>query len=258
MGLRELLGTLEKVASQHKIHQPWICGGVVRDIAFAREGHKDEAVDELRDLDITTGYEDVRLLADLFAAEIGSSAKEFKDGHKQVVAEGLRFDFSTNFKYDHIDKLLKKAGIENPDDLVRETFSRDFTINALLMPLDFSKIVDLTGKGLEDVRNKVLRCPLDCDVSFRQSPNRLMRAFVYSTKFGLKMTEGLRDSIRGNLELFGRLNPRYAGEKLNEALRYDPELLDELIELGVLPKLPLTKHLTRLLIGKRRLLDVLK
>lgn len=258
MSLAELLAILSEVAEKYKLHQPYICGGVVRDIQFAREGHDDKKlIEELSDIDITTGYDDVHLLADLFAAAVGRDVKEFDDGHKQVFVDETFFDFSTNFRYKNIDELLKRAGVKDPDDLTRETYSRDFTINALLMPLDFSEVVDPTHMGLDDIRAKILRCPLDCDASFAESPNRMVRALVYAARFGLTMSEELKKSLQSNLDLLGKIHPRYAGEKLNEALRLNPDMLDELIELGLLARLPMTKHLSKLLISKRRLQDVI-
>ena len=258
MSLVEKLAVLEATAKKHNLHTPYICGGIVRDLMFAQEDEKGKRIEELNDVDITTGYDDVHLLADLFAGALGADVKEFDDGHKQVFHDGVFFDFSTNFKYKNVDELLKKAGVEEINDLVRETYSRDFTINAMLMPLDFSEVLDLTNKGMEDIRNKVLRCPLDCDASFKESPNRIMRCFVYIARFGMTMSEGVKRSIKSNLDLLTKINPRYAGQKLNEALRLQPDLLDDLIEMGVMGKLKLTKHVSRMLINKRRLLDVLK
>lgn len=257
MGLAEQLAKLTEVAERYKLSRPYICGGVVRDLVLAREAGEEARIESLNDVDITTGSADVQLLADLFAGAVGKSAKTFADGHKQVHVDGISFDFSTNFMYEGIDELLKKVGIDSPTDLQRETFSRDFTINALLLPLDFSEVVDLTGKGMDDLKERVLRCPLDSDASFAASPNRLIRAWELRARFGLSFAEDLRRSIERNLDLLKQVSARYAGDKLNDTLRAAPELLDELIESGFLQKIKLTKFISRLLISKRRIKEVL-
>lgn len=249
MSLKETLARLAAVAARHDLGEPFICGGVARDLQLGE-------IKELHDVDITTGRSDVGLLADLFAGETGASVKTFADGHKQVFVDGVHIDFSTNFKYPDIDAMLEEAGAELTD-LNREMWSRDFTINALLLKLDLSQTLDPTGMGLEDVKTKLLRCPLDPMVSFAASPNRLVRAWEYAGRLGFDFDPKLKEAIEQSLELLKKVKPRYAGAKLNAALRKRPELLDEMIEMGVLNHVPHTKLITKMLIQKRRLLDVM-
>ena len=252
MKLAELLEKLGEIAAQHDLGEPLICGGVVRDVQLGE-------IKELHDIDITTGREDVGQLADLFAAETGADTRTFPDGHKQVSLDGIQFDFSTNFTYDNLDELLDKAGvvIEDNDGLARETYSRDFTINALLMPLDFSRVIDPTGMGLDDLKAGVLRCPVDAGASFKASPNRIVRSYLHAAKFGFAFSPELELAIKENLDLLAGVNPRYAGEKFNEVLRINPNFLGRLIEDRIIEKIPHTKYITRELIKQRRLLDVM-
>lgn len=249
MGLKETLAKLAAVAERHALGEPFICGGVARDLKLG-------GLKELHDVDITTGRPDVGLLADLFAGATGANVKTFADGHKQVFLDGVHLDFSTNFKYPNIDEMLEEAGAELTD-LNREMWSRDFTVNALLLRLDLSETLDPTGRGLADIEAKVLRCPLDPKASFAASPNRLVRAWELRARLGFRFDEELEEGIRQSLDLLKKVKPRYAGAGLNAALRKDPDLLDEMIEMGILNYVPHTKLITKLLIQKRRLLDVM-
>lgn len=250
MHFKDLLSKIQELSEQNNIDTPYIVGGVPRDVTLK---HKIE----FNDFDITTGNKDVSKLATLFAAFIGTDTKKLRDGHVQVIAGGLKFDFSSNFTYKDIDELLKNKDIKDIDDITRETYSRDFTINTLLMTLDMKNIIDITKQGFGNIQDKIISCPLDCDLSFKNSPNRILRAFYYKAKFGFEFSEDVENSISKNLDLLPRIHPRYGGEILNSILKENPKMIHELVERGVLHKMPLTKYVTKVLLENRRILDVI-
>lgn len=250
MTLKELLQILGEVAVQNGINPPYIVGGIPRDIIL-------DKLTKVNDIDITTGNEDVHRLANLFAQKLGVEAKTMKDGHKKVVYDGISVDFSSNFTYDNIDDILRGMRVEEINGLVRETYSRDFTANTLLIPLDFSRVIDITGKGIEDVRGKILRCPVRCGLAFEASPMRIIRAFYYSAKHDFKIPENMRHTIANNLELLKEVDDKYKSDKISEVLRDEPKMINDLIELGVLQHVPLTKEISRMLIDQKRLTEVL-
>ncbi len=71
------------------------------------------------------------------------------------------------------------------DDLER----RDFTLNALAKDED-GKIIDFFN-GLEDLKNGILRTPLDCKVTFDDDPLRILRAIRFSITKGFNMTDDM-------------------------------------------------------------------
>lgn len=58
---------------------------------------------------------------------------------------------------------------------------RDFCCNALYLSLKTGKILDPTGHGLEDIKNKILRTPLDAEKTFIDDPLRMLRAFRFAS-----------------------------------------------------------------------------
>jgi len=78
------------------------------------------------------------------------------------------------------------------DDLIR----RDFTINAMAMD-SRGNIIDPLG-GRNDLRDKVIRTPLDPDVTFLEDPLRMLRAFRFACQLGFSIDgEGL-EAIKMN------------------------------------------------------------
>jgi len=64
-----------------------------------------------------------------------------------------------------------------------DVFRRDFTINSLLLNISTEEIVDLTGKGKEDLKNGIIRTTSDPNVIFDEDPLRILRCIRFSSRF---------------------------------------------------------------------------
>jgi len=95
--------------------------------------------------------------------------------------------------------MVEPATIE--EDVVR----REFSFNTLLWRLhdladgpDKAEIIDLTGCGLRDLKNREMRCPSDPDKTFSDDPTRLLRVVKFTTKYGFTIPPDVKASIRRN------------------------------------------------------------
>lgn len=250
MKLSELLTTLYKISKDYDLSEPYIVGGLPRDIKFSISY-------DIKDIDITCGNKDSFALA-LIASRIWPDAhfRSYNDGHSSLDFKNIRLDFSNNFNLPNIDKLLNNIGIKNPSELEKEIYSRDFTINTLLQPMDLKKdVIDITGKALDDINNKVLRTPVDSEYTIGYDPRRILRSLKMIVKFDLTPKPSLEKAImkfRGGLS---EVPINYIKKQVNQILDINSKKsLNLMIKYKLLPILPLSKMMT-LELAKNRMVQ---
>lgn len=60
---------------------------------------------------------------------------------------------------------------------------RDFTINSMFFNLNTATVEDLTGQGLTDLANHVIRTPLDPFITFKDDPLRVLRGVRFAARY---------------------------------------------------------------------------
>jgi poly(A) polymerase len=185
-----IYGIVEKVADLMGI-QTYAVGGIVRDI-FLNRNSKDVDI-----LVVGSGIE----LATAVAKEISPKCEVtvFKNfGTAQVVFNGELIEFvgarKESYSHDSRNPIVEDGTLL--DDISR----RDFTVNAMAIGINGNekgKLIDYF-KGLEDLQNKILRTPLDPDITFSDDPLRMMRAVRFASQLNFSIAEDTFASIQKN------------------------------------------------------------
>jgi tRNA nucleotidyltransferase/poly(A) polymerase len=240
MKLQDFLFELKNISKENELSEPFIVGGYVRDKLFGLP------LSDVADIDITTGDSNSNALA-IAASKKWPTAhyRLYDDGHASLQFKNIKVDFSNNFNLPDINKVLLKKGIENPTNLQKEMFSRDFTINCLLQPLDLSKgIIDVIGVGKEDIVAKILKTPVDPMLTIGHDPRRILRGLKLSLRFNLKIDKALEDAMKYFKDKVSSLPFSTIKKQINQMLKIDSKNAIELLsEYGLLPIIPISKQL---------------
>lgn len=136
---------------------------------------------------------------------------KFPKGHKN---EGITGDFVLARKEVGYEEGTRRPILELGslrDDLER----RDFTVNAMAEDEDGNIIDYFNGK--EDLRNKILRTPLDPNITFLDDPLRLIRACRFFITKGFTLSNSVLRAM-SNPEILLKLEQVVSQERIREEL----------------------------------------
>lgn len=126
--------------------------------------------------------------------------------------------------------------------LEKDALRRDFCCNALYMNISSGEIIDPTGKGILDCKNKILRTPVDPKLTFKEDPLRMLRAIRFSCQKGFKIDNIVLSSI-SDIDEFYRLSKERIRDEFVKIImsRFSIEGLELLRKTGlmngIIPKL---------------------
>lgn len=75
-----------------------------------------------------------------------------------------------------------------------DAYRRDLTINSLFYNINTSSVEDLTGRGVQDLKNGYIVTPLTPKETFIDDPLRVLRAIRFGARFNFKLDEGLKEA----------------------------------------------------------------
>jgi putative nucleotidyltransferase with HDIG domain len=97
---------------------------------------------------------------------------------------------------------------------------RDFTINAFAFSLNqdnYGELVD-PFNGIEDLNNKIIRTPLDSDITYSDDPLRMMRAIRFATQLNFTIEEHSLEAISRNKDRISIISGERIVDELNKIL----------------------------------------
>ncbi|KAL4998607.1 hypothetical protein BDV10DRAFT_201264 [Aspergillus recurvatus] len=77
-----------------------------------------------------------------------------------------------------------------------DALRRDATINALFYNLNESKVEDLTGRGLDDMRDEIIRTPMEPYQTFKDDPLRVLRLIRFASRLGFRIDEDTENAMQ--------------------------------------------------------------
>ena len=171
--------------------QCYTVGGYVRDLFLDRRS---------KDIDFVTvgsGIEVAQALAKKLGK--GTHLSIFQNfGTAQVKYRGIELEFvgarRESYRRDSRKPIVEDGTLA--DDLSR----RDFTINAMAICVNnslFGELID-PYDGIGDLRRKLIRTPLDPDITFSDDPLRMMRAIRFATQLNFTIYPETFNAITRN------------------------------------------------------------
>ncbi|KAF8167836.1 hypothetical protein B0H34DRAFT_683268 [Crassisporium funariophilum] len=79
---------------------------------------------------------------------------------------------------------------------LEDALRRDITINALFYNVHTRNVEDFTEKGLDDLRNGIIRTPLAPRETFQDDPLRILRCIRFASRYGFEMVPELVEAAR--------------------------------------------------------------
>ncbi|HNQ28037.1 MAG TPA: HD domain-containing protein [Aquaticitalea sp.] len=193
----------------------YVIGGFVRDFILERGKHKDIDI-----VAIGSGIE----LAKQVAKNLPNNPKIqiFKTYGTAMLRHGdIEIEFVGARKESYTEN-SRNPIVEN-GTLEDDQNRRDFTINAMALDLNearFGKLLD-PFNGIQDLQGKIIRTPLNPDVTYNDDPLRMLRAIRFATQLGFNIEEASLESIKKNKDRIKIITYERIVVELNKILESD-------------------------------------
>ncbi len=202
-------------ASEELNIESYVIGGFVRDYLLGREFKKDIDI-----VAIGSGIELALKVSEMLPKKpkvqvfktYGTAMLRFEDTEIEFV--GARKE---SYHFESRNPVVENGTLE--DDQNR----RDFTINALAISLNKKNFGDLLDpfNGLEDLKNKTIKTPLDPNITFSDDPLRMLRGIRFANQLKFKIEENSLQSISKNKDRINIITGERIVEELNKILSTD-------------------------------------
>ena len=188
----------------------FVIGGYVRDQLLNRE---------TKDIDIVAIGSGIDFAKKTAKKLKSSTVKVFKSfGTAMIIVDDIEVQFVGARKESY------RSNSRNPK-VETGTFEedqkrRDFTINALAISLnskDYGQLID-PFNGLNDLKNKILKTPLDPNLTFSDDPLRMMRAIRFSSQLNFKIEKETLNAISKNADRIKIVAQERITEELNKII----------------------------------------
>jgi tRNA nucleotidyltransferase/poly(A) polymerase len=201
--------TVSEVAGEQGL-ETYIVGGYVRDLLMERES---------KDVDFVCVGSGVKLARAVQRKIKKSSLTVYKNfGTAQVKTGSLELEF-VGARKESYQRHSRKPIVEDgtlKDDQKR----RDFTINSLAIGLtgeNYGKLID-PFDGVKHIRQKIIKTPLDPDITFSDDPLRILRAIRFATQLNFDIAVETTAAITSNINRLSIVSKERITDELNKII----------------------------------------
>ena len=193
--------------------EAYVVGGFVRDAILYRP---------CKDIDVVVVGKGIDMALKVAERLGDKKVNVFKNfGTAQIVYEDYDIEFvgarKESYNRDSRKPVVEDGTLE--DDQKR----RDFTINAMAIGLNknnYGKLLD-PFNGLKDIDDRIIRTPLDPDITYSDDPLRMMRAIRFATQLDFTIEKASFESLCKNKERIEIISKERIAEELNKIIQAD-------------------------------------
>ncbi|WP_316832237.1 CCA tRNA nucleotidyltransferase [Pedobacter aquatilis] len=200
--------TLSAIADKNQV-QAYVIGGFVRDLFLKRPS---------KDIDVVVVGSGINY-AEAVGKKLNTKVAVFKNfGTANIKIQDLEIEFvgarKESYRSDSRKPIVEDGTLE--DDQLR----RDFTINALAINLNkdnFGELLD-PFNGVQDLENRLIRTPLNPEITFSDDPLRMMRAIRFATQLDFKIDDEALTAIKTQKERISIVSKERITDELNKII----------------------------------------
>ncbi len=190
----------------------YVIGGFVRDILLDRNHKKDIDI-----VAIGSGIDLALKVAQLIPSQ--PKVQVFKNyGTAMLRFEDMDIEFvgarKESYHFESRKPVVENGTLKDDQD------RRDFTINAMAFSLNESNFGDLVDpfNGVEDLKNKIIRTPLEPNITYSDDPLRMMRAIRFASQLQFTIEEKSFQAITENKDRINIISGERIVDELNKIL----------------------------------------
>src|SRR5690606_1321134 len=181
-------------ASKNLNLESYVIGGYVRDFILKRG--------DAKDIDIVAVGSGIELAEEVSKLLPGKpKVSIFKNyGTAMLKSGGIELEF-VGARTESYSEESRNPSVET-GSLQDDQNRRDFTINALALSLNdenFGELLD-PFNGIEDLKDKIIRTPLNPDITYSDDPLRMLRAIRFASQLDFTIEKNSLEAIMRNSE----------------------------------------------------------
>ncbi|ARS38692.1 tRNA nucleotidyltransferase [Sphingobacteriaceae bacterium GW460-11-11-14-LB5] len=200
--------TLSSIADKHNT-EAYVIGGFVRDLFLDRPS---------KDIDVVVVGSGITY-AEAVGRKLNTKVAVFKNfGTANIKYQDLEVEFvgarKESYRSDSRKPIVEDGSLE--DDQLR----RDFTINALAINLNadhFGELLD-PFDGIKDLENKLIRTPLDPEITFSDDPLRMMRAIRFASQLNFNIDPAALNAIKTQKQRISIVSKERITDEMNKII----------------------------------------